>query len=191
MSLEAFVWAAKLPMDACGGTEYRVLILLANHAHHDGRNAFRSTESLAAELNTSKRTVQRAIKNLRAAALIAPGNQELVEHIRPDRRPTVYDLNLRYGVEYTAPAFIDGVTTTVTPHGVTNLARGDNPVHNGVTTGVAHRTVIEPINSSTRDNQTARVTPSRCSGRRDGKHVALPSGYCNGCGKTMRVEVNA
>lgn len=181
MSLEALVWASNLPMDAVGGTAFRVLLKLANNAHSDGTTAWRATEQLAAELKCSQRTVQRALSDLRATGLIRPGDQSYVSHIRPDRRPTVYDLNLAYGLDYTVPVPLHGVTN-LSPHGVTNLSRGDNPGLNGVTTGVAQGTVIKPINSTTQASPVRAKT--NCPAvRKTGHHDPLDSGYCSQCGE--------
>jgi len=158
MSLEAFIWAANLPLDVVGSTAYRVLLKLANHAHSDGRNAWRSTARLADELGCTRRTAQRAINELRLAGLIYPGDQRMTRHMRGDRRPVVYDLNMT-GIPM-SQLDLDGVTDSVTPYGVTNMSRGDSPGPSGATTAVAHRTVIEPSTDSSRGNHRDTVTPS-------------------------------
>lgn len=136
VSLQAQVWAASLPLDACGLAEFRVLDKLADHAHRDGRNAFRSVDSIAAELRCSKRTVQRALRSLEVLGLITRGDQKLLAHIRADRRPVVYDLCLdRFGVT-TAVTPLDGMTTAVTPP-VDKPSRGDRSGLHGVTPAVA------------------------------------------------------
>lgn len=48
------------------GSDYTVLLMLANHAHADGTNAHPSTETLAREARVSVRTVQGALKRLQA-----------------------------------------------------------------------------------------------------------------------------
>lgn len=151
MSLEAFVWASRLPLDVVPPTAYRVLVLLANHAHSDGRNVWRNNRDMAAQLGCSMRTIERGIRDLKSAGLIRPGDQRLTEHLRADRRPVVYDLNLGYGKDYGEPTELDyGPTTAVGSYGPTDLSRPDRIRTNGPTTAVAHRTVIEPDNSSTK-----------------------------------------
>lgn len=92
MSLEAYVWAANLPLDACSGTAFRVLLKYADRADKLGYTCWRSVPDMAVELGCSKRTIQRAIAELVAAGLIRPGDQRHVEHLRADRRPVVYDV---------------------------------------------------------------------------------------------------
>lgn len=161
MSLEAFIWVSKLPLDVVPPTAFRVLLLLANHAHSDGRNVWRKKSELANELGCSLRTVERAFRDLRVRGLIKHGDQRLTEHLRADRKPVVFDLNFDFGRDYAdAPIFGHGPTPVVgastsgdpTPvvgsHGPTNLSRPDETRTYDPTSVVAHRTVIEPSNSS-------------------------------------------
>lgn len=144
VSLQAQLWAASLPLDACGLAEFRVLDKLADHAHGNGRNAFRNVESMAAELQCSKRTVQRALRSLQVLGLIRIGDQHLVNHLPANRRPIVYDLALeRFGVT-TGVTPLDGMTTGVTPP-VDKRSRGDRSGLPGVTTGVVLGTKEEPL----------------------------------------------
>lgn len=149
MSLEAFIWVSKLPLDVVPPTAFRVLLMLANHAHSDGRNVWRKKSELANELGCSLRTVERAFRDLRVRGLIQHGDQRLTEHLRADRKPVVFDLNFDFGRNYGEPpvALIDP-TPAVGSHGPTNLSRPDEIRTNGPTSVVAHRTVIEPSNSS-------------------------------------------
>lgn len=170
MSLEAFIWVSRLPLDVVPPTAFRVLLLLANHAHSDGRNVWRKKSEIAKELGCSLRTVERAFRDLRIRGLIQHGDQRLTEHLRADRKPVVFDLNFEFGRAYTdAPLFPSGPTTVVGAradngpssvvgsHGPTNLSRPDEIRTNGPTSVVAHRTVIEPSNSSSRGNHRANV----------------------------------
>lgn len=163
VSLNAFIWAASLPMDVAPSSAYRVLIKLADHADQWGKSAWRDNAQLAVELGTSKRTIERAIRDLKVLGLIKPGDQRLVDHIRPDRRPTVYDLNLQFArVETVAqqlPVPVDKSAsgpTDLSLNGPTDLSRADETRSSGPTTVVAHRTVQEPVNSSSRGNHTTR-----------------------------------
>lgn len=171
MSLEAFIWATKLPLDIVPPTAFRVLLMLANHAHSDGRNVWRKKSELATELGCSTRTVERSIRDLKARGLIREGDQRLTDHLRGDRRPVVYDLNFRFG-QPELP--IDGATATDGSYGATNLSRPDEIRSNGPTSVVAHRTVIEPSNSSL-------VSPSRASVGSCG-HQLIDERHCErGC----------
>lgn len=154
MSLEAFIWATKLPLDIVTPTAFRVLLLLANHAHSDGRNVWRKKSEVAAELGCSLRTVERSIRDLKMQGLIRDGDQRLTDHLRGDRRPVVYDLNFRYG----QPELdIDDTTATDAPYGPTSVSRPDSVRTDAPTTGVVHRTVKEPGKSPSRGNQTRAV----------------------------------
>lgn len=134
MSLEAYTWAASLPLNACSATAYRVLLMLADRVDPIGYTAWPSVVGMAETLQCSARTVQRGIRELLDAGLIRKGDQQFVAHIRPDRRPTVYDL--------LTPALVyleSRGDTSVTP----SDSRGDRFGPHGVTTVVA-RTVLKP-----------------------------------------------
>lgn len=133
MSLEAYIWAANLPLSRCNGTPFRVLLQLADRADPMGYGAYPSIGTIADTLECSTRTVQRALLELRASALIRYGDQRFVAHFPADRRPTVYDV--------VTPALIakERGDNYVTP----SPERGDTYGSNGVTTAVA-RTVPKP-----------------------------------------------
>lgn len=147
MSLAAYIWASNLPLDVVGATPYRVLLKYADRADEHGRTAWWTAKDLAATLGCTDRTAQRAVRELRDAGLLIEGDQRHVQHLRGDRRPTVFDLAMRTA----APARIDlgdgfdGATTGVVP----SRPRYDRSGPHGTTTAVAHRTVIEPIDTST------------------------------------------
>lgn len=141
MSLEAYIWAANLPLSRCNGTPFRVLLQLADRADQLGYGAYPSVTTIAERLECSERTVFRALKELQMLGLIRRGDQRYVEHIDPRHRPTVYDV-MTWALEYAEE------------HGHAPDARGDNRVtpgdfrgdrngHPGVTTGVS-RTVLKP-----------------------------------------------
>lgn len=125
---------------------FRVLDKLADAHHTDTDSAYRNVESVAVELGCSRRTVQRAFRDLEVAGLIHRGDQRLLGHLRADRRPTVYRLAFARHARGPAPVELDGVTTDDTPSGpVDNPPRGDRHAVHGVTTVVAlgtqeHRT---------------------------------------------------
>lgn len=169
MSLEAFIWVSRLPVDACGPKPFRVLLLLADHAHRDGRNVWRKNSEIAGELGCSVRTVERAITELKMVGLIREGDQRLVQHLRGDRRPKVYDLNFEYGKSYDAP------TTLVGAYDPTDLSRPDETGRHGPTTVVAHRTVKEPSVKTSQRNHTPHVGSSGlpCDGELVADHYCV------------------
>lgn len=135
MSLEAYIWAANLPLSRCNGTAHRVLLQLADRADKLGYGAYPHVATIAATLECSDRTVQRAIRDLLRDGLIRPGDQRYVDHLDSRYRPTVYDV-LTAALKVTESRGDTPVTPT--------RSRGDKSGRSGVTTGVAHRTVQEP-----------------------------------------------
>ena len=69
-----------------------VLYALADRAHDDGTAAWPSQEWLAERARCSARTVRRKLKELEAAGVIQKGDPRHVDHLRHDRRPTVWNL---------------------------------------------------------------------------------------------------
>jgi len=95
MSLQAMVWALKT-VDLTGDPIAKLVLLgLADHAQADGSASWPTQKVLAEYANVSARTVRTKLRSLEELGLIQPGDQEIVSHIRADRRPPVYDLNLR------------------------------------------------------------------------------------------------
>lgn len=144
MSHEAVLWTCQLPMSACSGTAFRVLVNLAERADAYGYGAWPAVGTLADTLECSPRTVQRALRELVLAGLIRVGDQSQLEHIRADHRPTLYDV--------LTPALVYRESrgdNRVTP----SASRGDNYGLHGVTTGVA-RTTHEPTYQDSVSNLT-------------------------------------
>ncbi|MGJ8518049.1 helix-turn-helix domain-containing protein [Carnimonas bestiolae] len=100
MSIEAMGWAIKQKFVKDPAAR-AVLIGLANHAYADGTDAFPSVETLVGYSGYSERTVQNKLKLLCEMGIIKKGNQSiaLAKGLRPDRCPTVYDINLNYTPE--------------------------------------------------------------------------------------------
>jgi hypothetical protein len=96
MSLQAMVWALK-QAPVTDASAHLILIGLADHAHDDGTGSYPFRETLAAYARCSLRTVASKLRLLEDMGVIRRGDQQLVAHYRPDRRPVVYDLN--YGVQ--------------------------------------------------------------------------------------------
>jgi len=140
VSLEAYIWAANLPLSRCNGTPFRVLLQLADRADKLGYGAYPSVSNregtgMADVLECSDRTVQRALRELLSLGLIREGDQRLVDHYDSRYRPTVYDV-LTTALQVIESRGVNRVTPAE--------SRGDRSVHSGVTTGVAQRTVQEP-----------------------------------------------
>lgn len=148
MSLRAMLWALyDAPTDDLPAGAFRVLLALADHADDRGWNAFPHASTLAQRFGITTRSARRHLAALRAAGLIYEGDQRMVEHVRGDRRPVVYNLDL--GLRGDSPVTSHDVTPTVTsqPHGVTERTpRGDSPGSNGVTAAVPQGTVLNRRN---------------------------------------------
>lgn len=156
MSWQASTWADSLPYELVGHLAYRVLVKLANVSNDKGTIAFRSKSEMAEELGVSQRSIQRALRELEMAALINPGDQSFVRHIRADKRPTVYELNFRWRTQYGAPELpwpeVESGETERGDRVIHSPERGDSHGSSGETTAVAHRTINERDNSSSRGN---------------------------------------
>jgi len=140
--------ADRVPHGVVRELEYRVLLKLANVAAQDGTRAWRNMHEVAVELGVSLRSVQRAIKTLETERLITRGEQRHVDHMRGDRRPIVYDLNLEKMLNWDAYHGLElvelhGATELFTP-----LVQFDHGATNGATTVVAHKELIELPNKT-------------------------------------------
>lgn len=93
MSIRAMSWALK-DAPVSDPVAHLILIGLADHAEDDGSNARPSQALLADYAHVSVRTVGYKIKKLSEDGIILRGDQQQVAHLRADRRPTVWDLNL-------------------------------------------------------------------------------------------------
>lgn len=119
-------WAMKLPKEHLGDASARhVLLCLANYAGPEGKHAFPSAATLAEQTGLSERTVRYKLDVLESAGLIVRGKQAIAAvHIeRHDRRPVVYDLQIKRGAAV-APRTERGA----------NDGTGCNPQQNGVQT---------------------------------------------------------
>ena len=94
-----------------------VLVALADHASREGRGAYLSAHTIAAQLDIDVRSVRRSFRTLRDRSLIRRGDQRIVAHFQAGRRPVVYDLALSRVelptgelVDLTDPVDDDGVT---------------------------------------------------------------------------------
>lgn len=88
-------WALRQRV-ATRAAQRHVLLVLANYAGEDGRNAFPAVERIGGDTGMSRKGVQNILRELEEMALIRRGNQKIAEAYidRADKRPVVYDLNL-------------------------------------------------------------------------------------------------
>lgn len=93
MSIPAIVWALKVA-PVSDPTQALVLVALAETAKPDGTEARAAQATYANWARSSERTLRRHLRALEMAGLIRRGDQSLVAHLRPDRRPVVWDLAL-------------------------------------------------------------------------------------------------
>lgn len=157
MSTQAVAWALDARQTGPMTAESRlVLVMLADYAGPDGRNAWPKKATIAARLGITRRSVQRALANLRAAGLIGEGDQRLVQHLDPRYRPTVYDLALN-GVqivargedfELSAEPYREDPHDDVPELSTPEPVRGDAPVtpdtSRGDSNGTSGETVASP-----------------------------------------------
>ena len=93
MSLRAMNWVME-SAPTRDATALLVLYALADRANDDGTAAFPSQDWIAQRARCSVRTVRRKLKDLETEGIIQKGDPRFVEHIRQDRRPTVWNLCL-------------------------------------------------------------------------------------------------
>lgn len=152
MSLAAYVWVQSLPMDATPTHRaFRVLLKMADVADADGRNVWLSKARIAEELVTSLSTVTRALQELRLAGLIVDGDKRAVAHLKGNRRPNVYDLNMRAII---APQLDISGVSELTPQS----SRGVNSRRLGVSTGDT-QTVSKPVKQLNSRNHRGSAEP--------------------------------
>ena len=93
MSLRALLWVMEdAPVISQG--ELAVLYALAERANDQGKCAWPSQAWIAGRARCTDRTVRNHLRALEGRGLIKKGNPQFVAHISPDRRPTVWDLDM-------------------------------------------------------------------------------------------------
>ncbi|MEU2757318.1 hypothetical protein [Streptomyces albidoflavus] len=93
MSTQGQAWVDKVGILSCKNAgELLVLIRVSNHVGGDMRGCFAKAATLAKESLMGESTVLKHLRSLRAAGVLLPGDEKLVDHIRADKRPPVYDL---------------------------------------------------------------------------------------------------
>lgn len=93
-------WALALPKQVLENPAARhVLLCLANYAGSDGRGAFPSAKTLSEDTGLGERTVRLKLDELEQSGFILRGNQAIAAAYidRRDRRPVVYDLQVKRG----------------------------------------------------------------------------------------------
>ncbi len=153
--------ADRVPHGVVRELEYRVLLKLANVAAQDGSRAWRNMYEVAEELGVSVRSVQRAVKALEAHRLIVRGEQRHVDHIRGDRRPVVYDLNMEKMLDWDRYHGLDLVELDGVTHEATEISTSpvqfDHEATNGTTTDVVHKELRElPTKTKNVSHDSAR-----------------------------------
>jgi hypothetical protein len=93
MSTQGQAWVDKVGIQGCKNSgELLVLIRVGNHVGGDMRGCFAKAATLAKESLMGESTVLKHLRALKAAGVLLPGDEKLVDHIRADKRPPVYDL---------------------------------------------------------------------------------------------------
>lgn len=133
MSLNAVAWAMDARKTGRMAAEHRlVLLVLAECADVYGNNAWPSKGTIAERLGVSDSAVKRALRALENKGLIARSDQRLVQHVRPDRRPTVWCLRL----DDAPPPALDMVPSLPIPSSTGGSAVTPRP---GVSSDPPHR----------------------------------------------------
>lgn len=96
MSYQGQTWVDEVALPHLKNTgELIIMLRVANHAGNGPTKmsgCFAGAPLLAEECLMSLRATQGHLRELARRRLLIPGDPKLVQHIRPDRRPPVYDL---------------------------------------------------------------------------------------------------
>jgi hypothetical protein len=92
VSLAAYMWAADLPLDACGPTAFRVLLKYADRVDELGYHGWHTEEFLADRLGCSTRTIRRARLELVSAGLLRLSDEQEGPRAHAGHRAKVYDV---------------------------------------------------------------------------------------------------
>ncbi|MEU8472722.1 hypothetical protein AB0F30_33395 [Streptomyces sp. NPDC029006] len=112
MSYQGQTWVDEIALPHLKNTgELVIMLRVANHAGNGPRKmsgCFAGSETLAEECLMSPRAAQGHLRELSRRHLLVPGDPRLVEHIRPDRRPPVWDLAGAHEADCPGGHAIDG-----------------------------------------------------------------------------------
>ncbi|MFD1836240.1 helix-turn-helix domain-containing protein [Brachybacterium rhamnosum] len=136
------VWALK-HAPVTDPLAHLVLIGLADHADPQGREARPSQKRLAAYVNVTDRTIRTKLRLLEGEGLIVPGDERLAAHLRADRRPLVWDLQLHLTKATARAEGASGRNGDVDTTGSTVQSRPEAGCTNDRNTA-SDRTVLEP-----------------------------------------------
>ncbi len=96
MSYQGQTWVDEVALPLLKNTgELVIMLRVANHAGNGPKKmsgCFAGSQTIAAECLMAPRAAQAHLRELARRGLLVPGDPRLVEHIRADRRPPVYDL---------------------------------------------------------------------------------------------------
>ena len=96
MSYQGQTWVDEVALPQLQNTgELIIMLRVANHAGNGPKKmsgCFALSKTLAKECLMSPRAAQAHLRELARRGLLIPGDPKLVQHIRFDRRPPVYDL---------------------------------------------------------------------------------------------------
>jgi hypothetical protein len=141
-----------------------ILVALSERCKDDGSVAYPSVKTIASKTRVSVRTIHRELKNLEAMGVIQRGDQRHVDHLPPNRRPVVYDLNvsLRRGDNLTYQDSGVSQVTDQTSSGVTSVqVRGDNHDTSGVTRMADNSSLItSPLTNPKEIQDTTSPSPT-------------------------------
>ena len=73
---------------------FPVLMVIARRCDENGRGSYQSVPTIAEKTGKSSDQVRRDIRDLKKLGLLLPGDDALVNHIDPWKRPQVYDVPL-------------------------------------------------------------------------------------------------
>lgn len=91
VSLAAMLWALN-EAQVTDPVAKLILIAMGDHANPQGQGCYAAQSTLAAQALCTDRTVRTHISEMERAGVIRRGDQQMVDHFRPDRRPVVWDL---------------------------------------------------------------------------------------------------
>lgn len=164
-------WAMDIPTSSLGNPAARhVLLCLANYAGPEGLGAFPSAATISRQTGLSERTVRAKLDELSRAGYILEGNQAIAAAWidRRDRRPVVYDLQLKRGAS-AAPRKergADGRTgcksrmSGVQENAQRGAAAAPNPSHNHQVTEEQQQREISDVIAD-QDRQALTATDDR------------------------------